>query len=372
MHKLNFFPLGNADCCRIDLSNGNKILFDFAATRGADNGDRRIDLPTVLRQDLHYHRRSHYEVVAFTHLDDDHICGSTEFFHLQHDRRYQGEGRIHIGELWVPAAVITEDRPGGEASVIQKEARYRLLQGHGIRVFSRPGRLQAWLARNGVSLEARRNLITDAGQVVPGFTLDAHGVEFFVHSPFARRMNDGGLEDRNQDSLVMQATFRAGTRHTRLILGADATHNILTDIVQITRQHKREERLAWDVFKLPHHCSYLSLAPDKGVEKTQPVPEVRWLFENQGAHGAIIVSTSDAIPSEDSDLPPHRQAAAYYRQDVIRPKLGEFKVTMEHPTRTKPGPLVVHVDALGARVEKSGGGGAGGVVGTVPPRAGRD
>ena len=25
MHKLNFFPLGNADCCRIDLDGGQKI-----------------------------------------------------------------------------------------------------------------------------------------------------------------------------------------------------------------------------------------------------------------------------------------------------------------------------------------------------------
>ena len=32
MHKVTFFPLGNADCCLIDLHGGQKILFDCAAT----------------------------------------------------------------------------------------------------------------------------------------------------------------------------------------------------------------------------------------------------------------------------------------------------------------------------------------------------
>ena len=43
MHKLTFFPLGNADCCRIDLEAGEKILFDYADMRCAeDDSDLRI------------------------------------------------------------------------------------------------------------------------------------------------------------------------------------------------------------------------------------------------------------------------------------------------------------------------------------------
>jgi len=52
MHKLTFFPLGNADCCRIDLEGGQEILFDYADTRADDNTDLRIDLPGELKQDL--------------------------------------------------------------------------------------------------------------------------------------------------------------------------------------------------------------------------------------------------------------------------------------------------------------------------------
>ena len=50
MTKLTFFPLGNADCCRIDLEDGQKLLFDFAATHDpSDSNDRRIDLPKELK-----------------------------------------------------------------------------------------------------------------------------------------------------------------------------------------------------------------------------------------------------------------------------------------------------------------------------------
>src|ERR1700758_5096603 len=103
MHKVNFFPIGNADCCRIDLENGKKILFDYAQMRNAeDPTDKRIDLAQELREDLQDNRRDGYDVVAFTHLDNDHICGANDFFWFQHAGKYQGEGRAKIQTLWVP------------------------------------------------------------------------------------------------------------------------------------------------------------------------------------------------------------------------------------------------------------------------------
>src|SRR4051812_1147629 len=105
MPKLTFFPLGNADCCLIDLQGGQKLLFDYANQRNPnDSTDLRIDLPTALAADLKTARRDYYDVVAFTHLDADHIAGASEFFHLKHNPKYQGEGRVKINTLWVPAA----------------------------------------------------------------------------------------------------------------------------------------------------------------------------------------------------------------------------------------------------------------------------
>ena len=325
-----FFPLGTADCCRIDLSGGQKLLFDYADTRCADDpSDKRIDLGSELRTDLKSAKRDFYDVVAFTHLDTDHFCKATEFFELRHATKYQGKDRVKINTLWVPAAAIYEERAdlAEEGRIIQVEARYRLEKGEGIRVFSRPAALEAWLNSRGLTLESRSHLITDAGQIVPGFSLCDHGIEFFVHSPFASRQDDGAFTDRNTCSLVMQAVFEVLGRQTKMILPADTTYDVWTEIVRITKFHTRPERLEWDLFKLPHHCSYLSLGPEKGKDKTEPVEAVRWVFEQQGQLGAIVVSTSDPIPtSGDEDQPPHRQAGNYYR-DNRRDNGGSVAVT---------------------------------------------
>lgn len=370
MHTVTMFPLGNADCCRIDLAGGQKILFDYANTRNADDpSDKRIDLEQELRTDLKAAKRDFYDVVAFTHLDTDHFCRATEFFELRHASKYQGKDRIKIAEMWVPAAAICEERSdlAEEGRVIQAEARYRLRKGEGIRVFSRPRALEAWLRAQGLTLESRAHLLTDAGQLVPGFSRSEQGVEFFVHSPFATRQNDDTFDDRNMNSLVMQAVFEVLGRQTKVILAADTTHDVWTEIVRITKFHNRHDRLEWDVFKLPHHCSYLSLGPEKGKEKTEPVEAVRWLMEEQDQLGATLVSTSDPIPTGDTDQPPHRQAANYYRDN---PRGGTFVVTMEHPKVSAPEPLVITIDHRKATIRKRAIAASVAVTSVAAPRAG--
>lgn len=377
MPRLTFYPLGNADTCLIDLANGRKLLFDYADERNPDDeDDKRIDLPKTLRDDLKAAKRDFYDVLAVTHLDDDHTRKADEFFYLDHAEKYQKGTRTKFTELWVPAAVITESRNDLEAGAkaLQAEARYRLKKGFGIRVFSRPAALEEWLKANGLTLESRKHLITDAGQVIPGFTLDKDGAEFFVHSPFAWRQDENTVIDRNRDSLVVQLTLRVDGVKTKAILGSDVDHEALSAIVQTTRRHKREERLEWDIMKLPHHCSYKTLGPDRGRDETKPVKDVAWLFEDQMQRGGIIVSTSKPVPvkgseEDKSDQPPHRQAANYYRR-IVKDKDGEFIVTMEHPRESAPKPLAIDVDRFKARIKREQSVGAAALTSVSAPRAG--
>ncbi len=205
---------------------------------------------------------------------------------------------------------------------------------------------------------------------MPGFTQTDQGVEFFVHSPFGSRLDDGTVIDRNTDSIVVQASFLADGKVTKVMLGSDVDHVALTEIVKVTKEKKREERLEWDVFKLPHHCSYKSLGPDKGKEKTKPVEDVKWLFEDQAQTGSTVVSPSKPIPSnDDDDQPPHRQAANYHK-DIAKERNGEFIVTMEHPKESAPEPLEIEIGASKAKVKKRYWGGAISVVSHAAPRAG--
>jgi hypothetical protein len=173
----------------------------------------------------------------------------------------------------------------------------------------------------------------------------------------------------------MQATFQVESQLTRLFLGSDVDHTALTEIVKTTKRHNQDVRLEWDVMKLPHHCSYLTLGPERGKDKTTPVAEVKWLCEQQGHYRATIISTSWPIPKKYSDedessQPPHRQAANYYREDVLAPKNGEFLVTMETPSIEKPRPIEIEISNLGAKVIKSQSSGIPTIISSVAPRAG--
>ncbi len=358
MHKITIFPLGNADCCQIDLQCGKTILFDYADTRDSnDKADLRCDLPKELRDALQQRERDYYDVVAFTHLDRDHFGGATNFFYLEHAEKYQKGDRTKMRVMWVPAGFLTEQGPDDEeARILQREARHRFKGGRGIRVFSRPERLKEWCDKNGISLADRLSLITDAGKIAPEFSLAQDGVEFFVHSPFAVRQDENTVEDRNGDSIVVQATFEVDEVKTKALLMADSPHEALSEIVSVTRKKGNDTRLEWDIVKLPHHSSYLSLGPEKGEDKTKPVENVAWLYEKQRQYGGIIVSTSKPIPvkgsTEDEDpQPPHRQAANYYKE-ILAEVVGQYIVTMEHPTKESPKPVIIEIGTDKATVKK--------------------
>ncbi len=293
----------------------------------------------------------------------------------------RGDGRIKINEMWVPAGAITEEKCEDEARIVQAEARHRLKNKTGIRVFSRPNKLKGWLEENGMTVDEVRHLIVDAGKLVPTLTLATDGVEFFVHSPFAKRLNDDDLEDRNLDSIVVQATFEVESVKTKVILAADTVHEAWTEIVDISRYHGNEARLEWDVMKLAHHCSYLSLGPERSTEqspdKTPPVRQVKWLYEEQRQEYCRIISTSWAIPekgSKDDDCPqpPHRQAANYYKEDALEASdlKDRWLVTMAHPNQSDPKPIVVKIDRYKTTLEKVSARGVAAIVGISAPRAG--
>jgi hypothetical protein len=373
--SLTFYPLGNADSCRIHLANNDQVLFDFGAMRDPDDkNDKRFDLLAEVRKDMKAAQQDSFAAVAFTHLDNDHVKGSQDFFYLEHAKRYQDGHRFKIDELWVPAAAILEEGLEDDARIIRAEARYRLRNGERIRVFSRPEALLDWLEAEGLDYESRKHLFVDAGKLVPTFNLAADGVEFFVHSPFASRQNEAEVIDRNTDSIVVQATFCVEDKLTRVILASDVDHSALAEIVNITKFHRHEDRLEWDVFKLSHHCSYTGIGPERGTEKTEPTEETKWLYEEKGLSRAIMVSTSWPIPvkgpkEDESVQPPHRQAHAYHQSHTDK-RSGKLKVTMEHPKQSAPERLIIEIDGTKARLVENFLGGVSVITSRPAPRAG--
>ncbi len=377
MTKLTFFPIGHADTCLIELQDGRRMLIDYADIGDKDDdADKRCDLSGLLTDDIEESDVDGYHIVAFTHLDDDHCHGASEYFWFDHAKTYQDDDRKKIETLWVPAGVISEEGVTGDARVIRQEARHRLKNGEGIVVFSRPERLKDWLEDNDLTVEERAQCFVDAGQFVPGLTTKTDAVEVFAHSPHASRTDENDLEDRNADSLVFQMRFREGSYDTDVLFAADVDHEVLGEIVNITKNKKNDDRLHWNVYKLPHHCSYLAVGPDKGADKTEPTEEIQWLCEDQGEPSGYIVSSSYPVPSKgsaaDKDVqPPHRQAASYYRDDAVNKD--HLLVTMEHPKASAPKPIVIEIGSKGASKKAIGVPAAAALVGGASaPRAGNE
>lgn len=372
-HKVTFYPVGNGDCSQVALHNGKRLLFDYCHRRNAeDDDDPKIDLSARLKQELAEVDRDYFDVVAFTHADDDHICNSTEFFYLEHAKKYQTDDRIKIKELWVPAAMILEEGAEGEDRVLREEARHRLRKGAGIRVFSKPKKLREWLENEGLKLEDRAHLITDAGQIVPGFTIPADGIELFAHSPFIEHC-DGEDILRNEASLILHATFAAGDYRGRYLLVGDTTYDILDKIVNVTKAHDNEERLQWDLYNVPHHCSYKAIGPERGTSMTEASDGVEWLLD-QGEEHCVLVSSSKPIDASclREVQPPHAQAQSRYNQTARDKGSDPLIVTMEHGGTKRPKPVVVTFSSVkGCVLTKEKVVSAGVIAASArPPRAG--
>lgn len=380
-HQIIFYPVGNGDTSQLVLSQGRRVLFDFCHRKKADSEELpEIDLKKRLKDELDAAERDYFDVVAFTHADADHIQGSTEFFELQHAAKYQGAGRIKIRQLWVPAAMILEsasnDKQSEEFVILRQEARHRLLEGKGILVFSKPQALVDWLVpklkERGEAANARDHLFIDAGKLVPGFSLSADGAEFFCHSPFVKHYENGDFI-RNSAALVFNVRLSVGTSTFDYLEVGDAHWEDLEDIVSITKFHKNDDRLAWDLINIPHHCSYLSLSDDKDEKETKPKPLVKELLL-AGKRDSYIVSCSkpvvDVKDSYGQIQPPHIQARKAYERYLKEVKGRKFLVTMEEPNATKPEPLVFDVTASGVSWTKTALIGAPAIVANRPSRAG--
>ena len=377
MHKVIFYPVQNGDTSQIILDNGKRILFDFRHLKcGEDEDEPAIDLKAQLKEELSKEKRDYFDVLALTHGDLDHIAHSTEFFELRHTPKSQGNGRIKVNELWVPAAMLLEsstiDQRSAEFVIWRREAQYRLREGRGIRVFSKPEMLETWLEKNGLTLESRRHLITNAGQIVPSFSLASDGVEFFCHSPFVKHVKDGD-DLRNDASLIFQVRFEVMGVQTNYFAVGDSTCDVLEDIVRTTKLHNNEDRLEWHLFNIPHHCSHHALNPDKGEKETVPLPLVKELLLH-GQPGAYIVSSSKLIDNTreayQQKQPPHIQAKNCYKRylDCIGGR--RFIVTMKEPSPRKPQPLEFHITSGGLDLDTSTSSGVNIIISSPAPRAG--
>jgi len=336
--KITFFPLGNAESILLELSTGKTMLIDFADTHTDDAGDKRWNLTNALAShDL-------FEVAMFSHAHEDHVQGAKDFFEFDHAAKYQGDGRVKISELWVSSAFMLDSNLCEDARVIRQEARFRLKNGYGIKVFAQPDELDQWLTDNGLSTDDCENMIIHAGTLL----CDAeHGLgselQVFVHAPFSEDSSE--VIDHNDPSIVLQLRLTNFTRQTNILITGDTPHEILDKIVERSESNDNADNLKWDIYDIPHHCSHTGLSDERGETITETSDNIKRLLSDYSQQNAVMIASCRAFSDvgSDDDQPPHVQTRDAYKKYSSK----EFIATMESPNEKNPQPLVYEIDHRG-------------------------
>ena len=132
-------------------------------------------------------------------------------------------------------------------------------------------------------------------------------------------------------------------------------------------------RLAWDLYNIPHHCSYCALSDEKGDTETAPKPLIKELLK-QGREGAYLVSSSkpilDTKEGREQALPPHIQAKKCYERYLREVGGARVLVTMEEPNASKPQPIEFKIDYNGLALQRKIVSAAAVITSSRAPRAG--
>lgn len=361
---ITFFPEGNAECVLLELKNGKRMLMDYANMHSSD--PRYNDLTTSLKN------IDSFDVVMFTHPHDDHVKGASDFFRFDHAVKYQTGNRTKIKELWISAAFLLDVNPCEDARVIRQEARYRLKEcgGEGIKIFAAPGSLVSWLEDNDLSTNEDDYPIIHAGTLLDNSMHNlGDEISIFVHAPFSEDAEDA--DSRNDPSIVISIALDNAGQTTNMFITGDTPHNVLEKIVERSEFYENTDYLKWDLYDIPHHCSYTGLSGEKGEDITEPSEILKRLLGKYGQENAFLVASCRAFADvgENDTQPPHIQAQKAYKK-YSKNSDGSSKImfiTSEYKGKTNPKPLRFKIDCTGIREDT---GIASTFIRTPAPRAG--
>lgn len=370
MKRIKFYPVDNGDTVLIKVgATAIQVDSNIRSTEDNDYYDVKTDLLGELSRDSE--RRPHLDLFILTHPDQDHCRGMKVNYYLGDPEKYDSDdkddNRIIIDELWVTPMLFSE-ASSDDAKALKKEAnRRRKLWEDSSSDRNKAGNRIHMIGYDG---DAKFDKVPS---YVPGDTITSIngksnlGIEFFVHSPFKESLIDGKAEaDKNSTSIVMQARFfEGGSDPVALyVFGGDADHYIWAEVLNQSKSHYNEDKLKYDLFLAPHHCSwtFFNDVPYENPELNKtPLESAKKIIRDYKEKGAYIIASSAYIEDKKPN-PPHYPARTQY-ENLIGSK-SHFISLAEEPNKDNPKPVVLEVTKSGfARSDKNSLSGAAGAVG---------
>ena len=320
---IKFYPVGNADCSLIRLSNGMTIIVDCQILPVFDDEgnqtcyDVKKDLSSLLARDDN--DRLYVDLFINTHPHKDHCLGFGDNFYCGSLDDYDSEkdkDKIVIGELWVTNRCIGNNIDSSAVDIRKEAKRRRKLYDDDSNY---KGDYSNYLRI--VGYDDQKEFDSRYGYVpgklvkaVNGKNLDY--LEIFIHAPFKEDVNTAkGDGNKNMTSIVAQYRFKAkngGDIVARVLLGGDAEHPVWKHIIE---NNKEDENLNWNLFEAPHHCSWTFFNDSSNKDEVQPTSID--VLNKQLGDDAFIVSSSEEIKDDDDETPlPSYRAKKEYRKHL--------------------------------------------------------
>lgn len=321
-HSIKFYPVGNGDCCLVNIGGANKkIMFDCNFRQQAENEDEEMYdvLADLLDNELTSKKCGLNFLHAFilTHPDQDHCRSFSEKFYLGSPdaikEKDKENKKILIGELWYSPRVFEEqtNELNADAKAFKKEAKRRmdLYKKDPSKANSDGNRIRIIGWTDNPELKGLEDCIITPGNLISEINgASCKYFEMFIHAPFKEDI-DGC--DRNMTSIVTQLRFKSDGKNSeiaRVILAGDTEWRIIEKIMDITED---DDLLKWDLLEAPHHCSYKFFADERENDPKQSTLD----FLDKKESSAYVISSSKVI-KKNSDNPPCQKAKNRYTDKV--------------------------------------------------------
>ena len=321
-HSIKFYPVGNGDCCLVNIGGANKkIMFDCNFRQQAENEDEEMYdvFADLLDNELTSKKCGLNFLHAFllTHPDQDHCRFFSEKFYLGSPDAIKDEDKenkkILIGELWYSPRVFEEqtNELNADAKAFKKEAKRRmdLYKKDPSKANSDGNRIRIIGWTDNPELKGLEDRIITPGNLISEINgTSCKYFEMFIHAPFKEDI-DGC--DRNMTSIVTQLRFKSDGKNSeiaRVFLAGDTEWRIIEKIMDITED---DDLLKWDLLEAPHHCSYKFFADERENDPKQSTLD----FLDKKESSAYVISSSKVI-KKNSDNPPCQKAKNRYTDKV--------------------------------------------------------
>lgn len=337
---LYYCPVDNGDTSLIVLKDKTTLQIDCNIRKSSEGSETdAFDVKEFLLS--HYRKGRKYlnDLFILSHADTDHCRGFGDNYFLKDPNNYTEQdykdGLIIIGELWVTSKIFTYELPE-DAKPLRREVKRRidLIKSNSPRALEEGNRI----AIIGYDDDEEKKSVPhyhpgETSNVFNGKT--QRDFEFFFHAPFKKDLVDNSADDRNNKSVIVQATFNKGFSEKTAIFGGDADHYIWREVLkQSTLFRDNGSKLDWDFFLAPHHCSWTFFNDTKYVDHPTPVESSLKILDNHGKENGYVIASSKEIKNND-DNPPHWAARREYISHL--PKGGSFLNTAaEYNANKKP------------------------------------